>query len=167
MLAMHKPPSKSAIKSALFVRKKFSFATFHQYDICKGYRYPASQSCVDTILDARYNLPPREQVTIHPPLVANLQWMVVSPSITFGTISLPVVATSAISAPASRRVLHATPVGGLGVNSSSLDNAMCVVGSTHDSSPSRSVIDLKSRSGPWASLLGCSPSSLSDDLEIS
>ena len=43
MIAMHKPPRKSSLYSGSSTKKKLSFATFQQYDVCKGYRYPATQ----------------------------------------------------------------------------------------------------------------------------
>ena len=86
MLAMHKPPVKSAIRSANPTRKRLSFATFQNYDVCKGYRYSATQNCLELASLSGYDLLPKEHVVIHPPPPVELQWMVASPSITFGTV---------------------------------------------------------------------------------
>ena len=62
MIAMHKPPRKSSLYSGSSTKKKLSFATFQQYDVCKGYRYPATQHCVDTLVDAGYSFKDHEKV---------------------------------------------------------------------------------------------------------
>ena len=77
LLAMHRPPVRSSLKSATTVRKKLSFATFEQYSACKGYRYPASQNCIDTIMDGGYDLSAHERVVIRqaPPLTCIGRWL--------------------------------------------------------------------------------------------
>ena len=64
LLAMHKPPVRSSLKSTCSMRQKLSFATFERYSACKGYRYPATQNCIDTITDGGYDLPAHERVVI-------------------------------------------------------------------------------------------------------
>ena len=89
MIAMHKPPSKSSFRSSGSVQKKISFATFQSYDACKGYRYPATQDCIDTVSDAGYVVSANERLIIRPSPPANLQWTVASPSIVFGSVDPP------------------------------------------------------------------------------
>ena len=67
MIAMHKPPTKSSLHSGSVSTKKISFATFQQYDVCKGYRYPSTQHYVDTLVDAGYSFNARERVILPSP----------------------------------------------------------------------------------------------------
>lgn len=83
---MHRPPPKPAIRSGSSVHKKLSFATFQNYEACRGYRYPATQNCIETASIAGYDPPSRERVVIHPPSPVELQWMMASPPITFGIV---------------------------------------------------------------------------------
>ena len=87
LLAMHKPPVKSAFKSRSSANKKLSFATFEKYSACKGYRYPASQACIDTIVDGGYDLSAHERVVIRQPPAPGLHWTVTQPPIVFGTVN--------------------------------------------------------------------------------
>lgn len=89
MLAMHKPPVKSSLKSAPSCRKKLSFATFQNYPVCKGYQYPATQNCIDDVQDAGYVLNQHERVIIHSPPAPELRWTVATPPICFGTVPPP------------------------------------------------------------------------------
>jgi len=88
MIAMHKPPSKSALRSGSGSSKRVSFATFQQYDVCKGYSYPTSPGLVDAVSDAGYSVLPRERVILPPPPAAELRWTVVEPPIIFGTVNI-------------------------------------------------------------------------------
>ena len=85
---MHKPPSKSALRSGSGSKKKISFATFQQYNVCKGYSYPASPGMVDDVIHAGYIVLPRERVILPPPPVTDLRWTVAEPPITFGTVNV-------------------------------------------------------------------------------
>lgn len=87
LLAMHKPPVKFSTKSGSSARKKLSFATFQNYNVCMGYRYPATADCIVTTKIADYNIPANERVVIHPPPPADFQWTMASPPIIFGTVS--------------------------------------------------------------------------------
>ena len=87
LLAMNKPPVRSAIKTATSARKKLYFATFERYSACKGYRYPATQECIDFMTDAGYNLPAHERVVIHPSPPMDLCWTVARPPIVFGAVN--------------------------------------------------------------------------------
>ena len=87
LLAMHKPPSKLAFKSRSSIQKKLSFATFQQYDACKGYRYHATAGCIRDIGSAGYEISDREREEIPPPQSDVLNWTVASPPIIFGTVS--------------------------------------------------------------------------------
>ena len=69
------------------LRKRLSFATFQNYDVCKGYRYHASADCIAATESAGYELPARERVVIHPPPPEKLNWTLASPPIVFGTVS--------------------------------------------------------------------------------
>ena len=84
---MHKPPVKSAIESAASAPKKLSFATFESYSACKGYRYPATQECIDTIRDAGYDLHVHECVVIHQSPPMDLIWTVARPPNVFRTVT--------------------------------------------------------------------------------
>ena len=97
LIAMHKPPSKSSLRSGSSTRKKISFATFQQYPACKGYRYPATQLCVDTVSEAGYELNPSEKVIMPSPPASNLQWTVETPPISFGTTNVPAKNIAVIS----------------------------------------------------------------------
>ena len=67
LLAMHKPPSRSSIKWEHSVKKQLSFATFHNYPVCRGYRYAATQSEIDILSKyAGYSFSAHERVIIHP-----------------------------------------------------------------------------------------------------
>ena len=88
LIAMHKPPSKSALRSGSGSKKKISFATFQQYNVCKGYSYPASPGMVDDVIHAGYTVLPRERVILPPPPVTDLRWTVAEPPITFGTVNV-------------------------------------------------------------------------------
>ena len=72
LIAMHKPPSKSALRSGSRSSKKISFATFQQYDVFKGYSYPALPGLVDVGSDAGYSVLPRERVIFPPPPATDL-----------------------------------------------------------------------------------------------
>ena len=54
LLAMKKPPAKSSPKTSLGAKKKLRFATFINYEACKGYHYPASSQDCLTIREAGY-----------------------------------------------------------------------------------------------------------------
>ena len=97
LLAMHKPPAKSSIRSGSSLRENLSFATFQQYPACKGYRYPATQKCIDTIQDAGYVVSPHERVIIRSSPVPELRWTVANPPICFGTVSVLSSRSAAIS----------------------------------------------------------------------
>ena len=86
LLAMHSKPSKSSVRSSHSNAKKLSFSMFQNYSACRGYRYPATQNCIQTAEDAGYTLPAHERVVIHPSLPAKLWWTSMRPSIYFGTV---------------------------------------------------------------------------------
>ena len=86
VLAMHSRPSKSSFKSSNSVGKKLSFAVFQNYNACRGYRYPATENCIQTTEDAGYSIPPHERVVIHPAPPVSLRWTSTRPSILFGTV---------------------------------------------------------------------------------
>ena len=88
LMAMHKAPVRSSLKSSNSTSKKLSFATFEKYSACKGYRYPATQNCIDTIVDGGYNLSAHERVVIRQPPALDLRWTVARPPIVFGTVNL-------------------------------------------------------------------------------
>ena len=86
MLAMHKPPVKSALKrSQKISQKKASFATFQAYDACKGYKCPVSQEQFEAFSEAGYSFQPSELVVQPPPAPVQLRWTSSSPPITFGS----------------------------------------------------------------------------------
>ena len=99
MIAMHKPPSKSALRSGTGSKKKTSFATFQQYGVCKGYSYPASPGTVDDIVAAGYYVLPRERVILPPPPVrsTDIRWTVTEPPITFGTVNIHEISSAGFS----------------------------------------------------------------------
>ena len=101
LIAMHKPPSRSALRSGSGSKKKISFATFQQYNVCKGYSYPASPGMVDDVIHAGYTVLPRERVILPPPPVTDLRWTVAEPPITFGTVNVREIssATSPVATP--------------------------------------------------------------------
>ena len=86
LMAMHSKPSKSSVRSTRSIGKKLSFAIFQNYPACRGYRYPATQNCIQTAKDAGYSIPRHERVVIHPTLPVNLRWTSTRPSISFGTV---------------------------------------------------------------------------------
>lgn len=90
LMAMHSRPLKSSLKSGSFVRKKLSFASLQQYEVCKGYRYPVSHDELVTLEQAGYPVPSPERIIISAPPPAELRWTAATPHITFGTVSCQV-----------------------------------------------------------------------------
>lgn len=139
LMAMHKPPAKSSLKYGSSCRKKLSFATFQNYPACKGYRYPATQSCIHTIENAGYDVSPRERVIIHPPSAPEVRWTVATPLICFGMVpppsplSLEITTNLDIHASSSEQLL-----GGMGSFSNpSLSDPPSTVGPIDPGSTSR------------------------------
>ena len=63
--AMEKSPSKSAIKSPASKNKKVKFATFMNYEACKGYRFLPTGRDTQTILEAGYSFSRHEISHLH------------------------------------------------------------------------------------------------------
>ena len=76
----------TSVRSSHSNAKKLSFSIFQKYHACRGYRYSATQNCIQTAEDAGYTLPAHERVVIHPSLPSELWWTSTRPSISFGTV---------------------------------------------------------------------------------
>ena len=150
-MAMHKPPGRSSIKSADSAKKKFSFATFEQYTTCTGYRYPATQNRIDTVLDGGYEVPAQECVIIPQPAQVDFQWTVARPPIVFGIVApLPnsdrrATSCSSTVAPISLELINSvhgedqstrtTEAGFLSVQNADMTNSPTQHGSPSNDSP--------------------------------
>ncbi|KAE8796951.1 hypothetical protein D1007_27902 [Hordeum vulgare] len=84
---MHSRPLKSSLKSGSSVRKKLTFASLQQYEVCKGYRCTVSHDELLMLQHAGYSVPSPERVIISAPPLAELRWTTATPHITFGTVS--------------------------------------------------------------------------------